>query len=92
MCSGRCRSRFVNEFRTMFANALARLGDKIVTVELLLPVPADLAGEKDYAAFGNDAVGETLRLFPSSGMKRLVRLCHGSWSPLIDAPGRRRKR
>ena len=44
---------------------LARLRDKILAVEFLLGIPADLAGEKNHAAFGGDAVGKALRLFSS---------------------------
>ena len=74
---------------------LSHLRDKIMAVETLLGIPADLAGEKNCAAFGDDAVGKAFRLFPFSRMKEFVRLCHGSGleSNFAQvAPDRRRKR
>ena len=39
---------------------LLDLGDEIVAGELLLGVPADLAGDEHLPALGGDAVGEAL--------------------------------
>src|SRR5580692_12543419 len=59
---------------------LARLRDKIRAVEFLLGIPADLAGEEHHAAFGHDAVGKALWLFPVMRVEELMWLRHVSGS------------
>jgi hypothetical protein len=52
------------------------LCDKIPAFEPLLGVPADLAGEKDHAAFGDDAIAKTFGELPATRMKECMRLRH----------------
>ena len=51
---------------------LLDLGDEIVAGELLLRVPADLAGNEDLPAFRGHAVGEALGGGPVLGMKDCI--------------------
>jgi hypothetical protein len=55
---------------------LPRLCDKIPAFEPLLGVPADLAGEKDHAAFGDNAIAKAFGRLPPTRMKECMRLRH----------------
>jgi hypothetical protein len=67
----RAATGFGNE-RHDICECLMRLRNKISTLESLLGVPADLAGEKDHTALGDDAVGEALGWAPAARMKKSV--------------------
>jgi hypothetical protein len=45
---------------------LPRLCDKISALEPLLGIPADLAGEKDHAAFSDDTIAKAFGQLPST--------------------------
>jgi len=55
---------------------LSRLRDKIFALEPLLGIPADLPGEKDRAAFGDDAIAKTFGELPATRMKKCMRSRH----------------
>ena len=53
------------------AQRLLGLGGKIVALEHLLGIPADLARDKDLLALGGDAVGKALGRCPMLGVEKL---------------------
>ena len=61
------------------AQRLLDLGDEIVAAELLLRIPANLAGNEDLPSFRDHAVGEAFGGGPVLGMEEL----HG-FSRLTD--------
>src|SRR6516164_9967492 len=71
----RAAARLRNE-RHDIGERLPRLCDKIPALELLLGIPADLAGEKDRAAIGDDAIAKTFGRLPAARMKECMRLRH----------------
>jgi hypothetical protein len=52
---------------------LPRLRDKISALESLLGIPADLTGEKDHAAFGDNGIAKAFGRLPPAWMKECMR-------------------
>ncbi len=64
----RSSSRFAEHCNDVLQR-LAHLADKIVGLELLLPVPADLAADKDLPPARGNAVGVAYRFRPALGLQ-----------------------
>ena len=91
----RCAARFPHDCDDVL-KGLADLRNEVLALELLLGVPADLAGDENEASRRDYPVGITFGLLPVPRIKKLKVLVLSVHSPrpatVAPAPGRSRNR